>query len=686
MPRFSMQSIRNLCLLGNTGVGKTSLCDALLKAAGAISAAGLVEKGSTVMDFDAQEKQRLHSLNASIASFDFNLAGQTVHINLLDTPGLSDFRGPAFAALSAVETAVVVLSAQHGLDSQALKLLNLAKARGHECVIVINRIDAEEAPQNLELLMQDLRERIGPQCLALNLPSKRHSTVVDCFFSPTGEADFSSVSQAHQRIIDQVVEVNPSVMEHYLEDGEASLSAAELHDAFEQCLREGHLIPVLFTSAKTGAGVPQLLDAIVKLFPNPAEGNAEPFIKSDGAEVKALPDVDKHVIAHVFKIINDPFVGKLSVFRIYQGSVRKDTQLFVGDGRKGFKVAHLYKLFGKEHQEIELGIAGDICAVAKIEEITLDCILHDSHDEDDWHPRALALPKSMVGVSIEPAVRGQEQKLASALHKLAEEDACLRIEHHIELNETVLRGLGELHLRVAQERLRERYQVEIKTAPPRIAYRETISKEAEGHHRHKKQTGGAGQFGEVFLRVKPLPRGAGVSFVNRVVGGSIPHNFMPAVEKGVNLALQSGAVAGFALQDLEVTVYDGKHHAVDSKEIAFVSAGKKALIDAISRAQPVILEPIVTLQAFGPEADMGAITTGLGTKRAKIVGTDAPAAGEITVQAEVPMAELRDYGSELKAQTGGLGSYALEFARYEAVPAAVQRQLIESYKPHTDED
>jgi elongation factor G len=684
MPRFTVQSIRNICFLGDAGAGKTSLAEALLKAAGATSAQGSVERGNTVMDFEPQEKQRLHSLNASIASFDYGAGDAAVHINVLDTPGLSDFRGPAFGALSAVETAVVVLNAQRGLDNQAIKWLALAKARGHECVIVVNKIDAESL--DLSALLDDLREHVGPQCLALNLPAQRYSEVVDCFFTPSGNADFSSVAQAHQRIIDQVVEINPSLMEHYLDDGEASLSPAELHDAFEQCLREGHLIPVLFTSAKTGAGVPQLLEALVKLFPNPAEGNPEPFTKSDGAQVTAKPDPDQHVIAHVFKIINDPFVGKLSVFRIYQGSVRKDTQLFVGDGRKGFKVAHLYKLFGKEAQEIQLGIAGDICAVAKVEEITLDCILHDSHDEDDWHPRALALPKSMVGLSIEPSVRGQEQKLASALHKLAEEDACLRIEHHIELNETVLRGLGELHLRVAQERLRERYQVEIKTAAPRIAYRETVSTEAEGHHRHKKQTGGAGQFGEVFLRVKPLARGTGFSFVNKVVGGSIPHNFMPAVEKGVHLALQTGAVAGFALQDLEVTVYDGKHHAVDSKEIAFVSAGKKALIDAISRARPVILEPIVTLQAFGPEACMGAITTGLGAKRAKIIGTDAPATGEVMVQAEVPMAELRDYGSELKAQTGGLGSYALEFARYEAVPAAVQRQLIDSYKPHADED
>jgi elongation factor G len=684
MPRFSMQSIRNVCLLGAAGVGKTTLFEALLKAAGAINSIGSVEKGTTVSDYDAQERQRQHSLNASIASFDFQQGDAATHINLIDTPGLTDFRGPAFAALSAVETAVVVISAQTGVDQQALRLIERARSNGHECVVVINRMDADDV--DLEAVLDDLRTQVGPECLALNLPANQARAVSDCFFQPSGAADFSSVAAAHQQVIDQIVEVNPTVMEHYLEDGEASLTPQELHDVFEQCLREGHLIPVLFCSAKVGTGVAQLLDVIVKLFPNPAEGNPAPFEKSAGVPVHAEPDPNKHVIAHVFKIINDPFIGKLSVFRIYQGSVKKDTQLYVGDGRKPFKVAHLYKLMGKDHIEIDLGIAGDICAVAKVDEIALDSILHDSHDEDDWHRRALQLPNSMVGLSIQPATRGQEQKLTSALHKLAEEDPCLHIEHHAELNETVLQGLGELHLRVAQERLRDRFQVEIKTAPPRIPYRETIMAEAEGHHRHKKQTGGAGQFGEVFLRVKPLPRGEGFRFVDDTFGGSIPHNFIPAVEKGVRQVISSGAIAGYAMQDLEVTVYDGKYHAVDSKEIAFVSAGKKALLDAVSKARPVILEPIVVLEASAPESAMGDITSGLASKRAKILGTDAPRAGELLVKAEVPMSELRDYASELKAQTAGMGSYVLEFSHYEAVPAGVQKQLIENYKPKHEED
>jgi elongation factor G len=397
-------------------------------------------------------------------------------------------------------------------------------------------------------------------------------------------------------------------------------------------------------------------------------------------------NTDAHVIGHVFKIINDPYVGKLSVFRLYQGTVRRDTQLFIGDGRKPFKVGHLFKVVGKDHAEIDEGIAGDICAVAKIEDIHFDAVLHDSHDEDHFHLKPLALPAAMFGLAIEPATRGQEQKLANALHKLGEEDPCLHIEHHAELNETVMRGLGDLHLRVMLDKLRERFGVEVQTRPPRVAYRETIAVPAEGHHRHKKQTGGAGQFGEVFLRVRPLERGEGFRFVNSVVGGAIPHNLIPAVEKGVHQVLEAGAIAGYQLQDIEVTVYDGKFHAVDSKEVAFVTAGKKAFLDGISKARPILLEPIVHLEVQVPEAHMGDVTTSLAGKRGRINGTDSIRGGEIVIKAQVPQAEIGEFQTELKAMTQGQGRYSLEPSHYEAVPPQVQKQLIEAWKPKAEED
>jgi elongation factor G len=683
MPSYTTEDIRNLALVGHAGAGKTTLFEALLQAGGTIQTAGSVERGNTLSDFDPMEKERGHSINSVIASIDHG----GVHINLIDTPGYADFRGPTLSSLAAVETAAIVVNAQTGIEHGTVRLMDYAKARRLCRLLVVNKMDHEEG--DLELLVEQLRETFGRECLPINLPARGRSAVVDCFLKPDGEADFGSVAAAHQQIIDQVVEINEEVMGHYLEEGEEGLSGQELHDAFEQCLREGHLVPICFVSARSGAGVKELLDLIERLMPNPYEANPPPFVKGEGEAAEPIlaePDATRHVIADVFKIVNDPFVGKLSVFRIYQGTVRRDTQLYIDDGKKPFKVGHLFKLRGKDHSEIEDAIPGDIAAVAKIEEIHFDAVLHDSHDEDQIHLKPLNFPQPMFGLAIEPAHKGQEQKLANALHKLSEEDPCFRIEHSKELNETVVRGLGELHLRVMLERMKERYGVEVHTRPPRIAYREPVSARADGHHRHKKQTGGAGQFGEVFLRVEPLPRGAGFEFLDEVVGGTIPNQFIPAVEKGVRQVLDLGAVAGYQLQDIRVIVYDGKHHPVDSKEIAFVTAGKKAFLDAIGKARPLVLEPIVNLDVAIPEEHMGDITGGLASKRARINGTDSQRGGELVIKAQAPLAELIEYSNELKAATAGRGRYTIEFSHYEPVPPNVQKQLVDSYKPHAEED
>jgi elongation factor G len=676
---YSTAQIRNMALAGHPGTGKTTLFEALLHAGGAIQTAGSIERGTTVSDFDPMEKARGHSLNTVLASTDH--AG--IHLNIFDTPGYPDFRGPTLSAFSAVDTVCIVVNASNGIEYGTRRMMEVAKTRNLCRVLVINKMDAD--PGKLGNLLEQLREEFGNECLPLNLPSQNGKAVVDCFFKPEGDSDLGPVNDWHQKIIDQVVEVNETVMGHYLEEGEEGLSGEELHDAFEQCLREGHLVPICFVSARSGAGVKELLDIAERLFPNPFEANPPPFIKGEQA-IQALPDAKAHVIADVFKIVNDAFVGKMSIFRVFQGTVKKDTQLFIDDGKKAFKVGHLFKLKGKDHVEIEFAIPGDIAAVAKIEEIHFDAILHDSHDEDHIHLKPIEFPKPMFGLAIEAATRGQEQKLSTALHKLAEEDPCFQIEHNPELNETVIRGLGELHLRVMLDRMKERFAVEVKSRPPRIAYRETISMNAEGHHRHKKQTGGAGQFGEVFLRIEPLDRGSGFEFIDAIKGGTIPGQYMPAVEKGVRQVLHGGAIAGYAIQDVRVTVYDGKYHDVDSKEIAFVAAGKKAFIDAIAKAKPQILEPIVHLTVSAPEQHMGDITGGLASKRARINGTDAARNGEIIIKAQVPLSELTNYATELKGSTAGRGRYDIDFSHYEPVPGNVQRQLIDSYKPHADED
>ncbi len=680
---YSTADIRNIALVGQAGAGKTLLAEALLAQSGAIRSRGSLARGTTVCDFDPQEKALLHSLDAAICGFETD--GRRV--NMIDTPGYPDFLGRSLCALEAVETAVIVVSAVNGVEPMTQRMMDFAKARGLCRLIVVNKIDAREA--RTEAVLTEIREIFGKACLPLNLPSDGGRSVVDCFFQPHGKAtDFSTVEAAHTEIIDQVVEVDEQLMALYLEQGE-EIAPEQLHDPFEQALREDHLVPICFCSAETGAGIPELQQVLLRLMPNPAEGNPPPFLKGEGpdaARVTVAPDPARHVIAHVFKVTIDPFVGKLGIFRVHQGTVRSGAQLYVGDARKPIKLAHLYQLQGKEHVEIAQAIPGDICAVPKIDELHFDAVLHDSHDEDHYHLRSVNFPPPMLGVAIRAEKRGDEQKLSESLHRLVAEDPCVRVEHHAAQNETVLYGLGDLHLRVMLQRMTERYGVAVKTSPPSVPYRETITRPADGHHRHKKQTGGAGQFGEVYLRVEPLERGAGFEFVDDVVGGAIPGQFIPAVEKGVRQVLAEGAIAGFELQDVRVSVYDGKHHAVDSKEVAFVAAGRKAFMSAIREANPIVLEPIVRTVISMPSSSIGDVTSDLSTRRARINGQDSLPGGRAEITALVPLAELQDYLSRLKALTGGEGTYTMDLSHYDPVPARRQQELVAAFKPQEEAD
>jgi elongation factor G len=674
MPKFSPEMIRTVALLGHGAAGKTTLAEALLHRAGAIGAAGSVEKGSTVCDFDPLEKSYQHSLNAAAVHF---VVGET-RIHVIDTPGLPDFVGRAIGALPAVETAAIVINAQSGIEMITQRMMHWVEKRKLCRMIVINKIDAENV--DLPQLVAQIQSTFGKECLPINLPAQGGTRVVDCFFNPSGDADFSSVEEAHQALIDQVVEVDEALMARYLEQGE--VSPAELHAPFEQALREGHLIPICFVSARTGAGVAELLDVFVKLLPNPTEGNCPQFLKGEGADAQPItcsPDPSKHVLAHVFKVMIDPFVGKVGVFRVHQGTITRDTQLFIGDGRKPFKVSHPYLLQGKDFVETDVLGPGDIGAVAKVDDIHFDAVLHDSHDEDHIHLLPLEFPTPMHSLAVEPKRRGDEQRISEALHKLAAEDPTFKVAHQVSSNETVVSGLGDLHMRYIMDRLQSQYHVEVSTKPPRIPYRETITVKAEGHHRHKKQTGGAGQFGEVYLRVEPMQRGTGFEFVDAVKGGVIPNQFIPAVEKGVRQVLDAGPIAGYPVQDVRVVVYDGKHHPVDSKEVAFISAGKRAFMDAISKARPIVLEPIVNVEITAPEPNMGDIAGDISAKRGQISGTDAAAPGTVAIKAQVPLSELNNYQARLKSVTAGQGSFSIELSHYEPVPPNVQKDLAASH-------
>ncbi len=685
MPKYTTQDLRNLAITGAAGTGKTTLVEAILHEAGVIGRAGRVEDGNTVCDFDDLEKEYTHSLDSALVHFDHDGS----HVNLIDTPGAPDFLGKAISVFPAVETVVVVIDASAGVETVTQRMMKRAAERNLPRLIVINKIDnATDLPG----LLVSIQELLGSVCLPINLPSDGGKAVVDCLGATSGSSDLGDVSEFHTATVDQIVEVDEELMEKYLEQGEVSQEL--LQPAFRKAMREGHLVPMCFTSARENVGVRELMDVFTKLCPSPLEGNPRPFESTVDGEKKDFfpePDSSKSSLAHVFKVSSDPYVGKLSVFRVHQGHIGADLQPRVDQERKAIRVAHVFKIQGKDHSEIDQIIAGDIGAVAKIDEIHYNSVLHSGDISDDMHLRPLALPKPMFGLAIEVATKGAENKLGDALHKIIDEDPTIELERVKATGETVLRGLGEQHLRMKLQLLKDRYGVEVNTKPPKVAYKETITGKAEGHHRHKKQTGGAGQFGEVYLRVEPLngeEEGVtdGLLFVDDTFGGSVPKQFMPAIEKGIRQVMSNGAIAGYPMQDIKVAVYDGKHHPVDSKEVAFITAGKRAFIDAVQKAKPVLLEPFVTMEVTVPADQIGDISSDIAGRRGRIQGTEMLPGNQAVVIAEAPLSEVMTYSSQLRSMTAGAGSYSMEYSHDEPTPPNVQADVIKSFQPQQDED
>ena len=689
MPSYTTADIRNVLLVGHGGCGKTSLIDAMLFESKTVTRKGSVADGTSYGDYEKEEKEHKHSIYTTVLHV--NHLGK--RINLIDSPGSPDLIGQAISSLPAVETVACVINAQSGIEVVTRRMMEIAKDRNLPRAIIINKCDAPEV--KLERLVDQIRETFGTECLPINLPTGGGKAVVECLLNTAGESDFDTVKMAHARILDQIVELDENLMEKYLGGEEPDYEA--LHAPFEKAMDEAHLVPILFTDAKTGMGVPELLDAIARHFPSPLEGNPRPFMYGEGEAEKPFPynqDPSRPLLAHVFKVTTDPFVGKLAVFRVHQGKCSGQSQVFIGHSKKPVKLGHVFHLQGKEHKEADAIVAGDIGAVAKIEEIHTGDVLHDDHALDTVHLKAQSFPTPMFGLAVTPKARGDEQKISGALAKIAEEDLTFKYYTDRQTHEMVIQGLGELHLRLVLERLKNR-GLQVDTKPPKIAYRETVMMKADGHHRHKKQTGGAGQFGEVFLRIEPLESdspvrkehgGNGLEIVNEVFGGTIPGQFIPAVEKGIHDVMESGAIAGYPLQDVRVAITDGKHHPVDSKEVAFRTTGKYAFRDAITKAKPVLLEPIVNMEVTVPENQMGTITGDLSGKRGRIQGTDILPGGMAQVKAQAPLSEVMQYQSQLKSVTGGQGSFVMEFSHYEPVPPQVQQQIVSQYKPKAEEE
>ena len=670
--------IRNVVLIGHGGSGKTSLAEAMLHKTGATNRLGSVDDKTSICDYYDEEKEHHHSIQS--ASVHVRHAGKL--INIIDTPGYPDFTGPAIKAIPSAETAILVISAAAGIETNTRKMFQLATEADIPRVIVINKMDAENVA--FSELIKNIQETFGSQCRCANLPTADRASVIDCIENESGDSPLMDVSQAHTDLIESVIEADDELMESYL--GGEEISAEKIAAVFVEALKAGTLIPIVFTDARHEIGIQELLDMIVKCTPSPMQ--AKPVQIKDGDNVRELKaDAAGPLAGLVFRIGFDPRSNmKYSTIRLFSGTIKSDTNLMRNDEKKGIRPGHILKAQGGETEQVDAGIAGDIITLAKVEELKIGDLVHEGGVTGKIDMPAV--PEPMFSLALEPATRGDEQKISTALERLCEEDPCFKTTRDQQTKELVANGLGDLHLRVTLEKMHNRFKLTVNTKEPKIPYRETITAKAEGHYRHKKQTGGAGQFGEVYLRVEPGERNSDppLQFSWDIFGGSIPGQYEPAVLKGINEVMQNGVVAGFPMQDIAVSIYDGKHHPVDSKEVAFRAAGKGAFVDALEKARAVLLEPIVDMEVTIPAENVGDITGDLASKRGRVQGQETLPGNFIVIKAQVPLSEVTQYNSQLKSVTGGRGSYGMTLSHYELVPPNVQQQIVAQYAKKKDDD
>ena len=706
MAKYKLADIRNIALVGHTGSGKTSLIDAMLYAAKAVDRLGRVDDGTSVSDFDEEEKERQKSVESHVLFCDW----RGKHLNIVDTPGSPDFAGATFSVLPAVETALIVIDASVGVQVNTRKVNARAMEQGLARMIVLNKCDLE----NIEFasVLSSIREVLGANCVFLNVPSAlggAFQSVVSVLAPPDDVPSNLPVSLEEERskLIDAAVENDEELMMRYLEGEE--LGAEELAGAIRGAVAAGSLVPILCTSADTLVGVNELLDAICQ-FAVPPDGLERYLEKKSGDGVERIRleiAEDGAPIAWVFKTQTDPFVGKLSYIRVLSGVLSSDSTILNQRTRKQSRIAQLLRIQGKQQSPLNEAVAGDLCAVAKVEDFTWGDTLGETGGA--IYPKP-PLPEPMFSLAVEPKSRGDEQKISSSLNRITEEDPTFRVQRNTETRELVISGISELHLEVIRSRLKRRFGLEMNVRTPKIAYRETITSKTEGSYRHKKQTGGRGQFAEVHLRLFPLPRGEKIDpaayvtkdkfpqarnynyhedlnflFIDSIVGGVIPNQFIPAVEKGVRETMESGVLAGYMVQDIAVEVFFGKDHPVDSSEAAFKIASSVAFKEAFMKDKPVLLEPIVNMEVVVPMDKMGDVMSDLNSRRARIQGSDTLPGGMAVIKAQVPLAEVMEYSRVLGSITGGQGYYSLEPSHYDVVPAHLQQQIIDQAQRQREE-
>jgi elongation factor G len=692
--------------VGHGAAGKTTLADALLHKAGAVPRRGSVDDGTSVSDYDDEEHKRKFSIDASVLHADY----KGKNLQLMDAPGYPDFVGAALLTLNAVETAVIVINAGQGIAVNTRRMFREAGERGLGRMIVLNKLDGD----NIEFtqLLDAIQQTFGKSCVLLNAPNgvgAKFSAVVSVLNPPAQPADCPvDLTKARGQLVDAIVESDDALMEKYLAEGD--VPGGELEAALPKAIAAGTVVPILCTSAKKDIGVGELLDALATYALAPTSKPREASKDGDPVTIPAADTGD--FMGQVIKTFSDKFVGNLGYVRIHGGKLTASAHIV--NLRTG-KTAHLHGILrvqGKQTEAVPEAVAGDIIALAKVEDLQLGDTLASKPDAPKFRP--FRFPQPMFGLAVEPKSRGDEQKISSSLHKIADEDPTFKLTRDAQTHELVITGVSQLHLDVVRQRLKKRFDLEVVTHEPKIPYRETITAEASADYRHKKQSGGRGQFGEVHLRVYPISREIksqqeleekfanksrfekmraahyepehNFAFIDHIVGGTIPNQFIPAVEKGCKELLERGALAGYRLQDVAVEVHFGKDHAVDSSEAAFKTAGRMAFKKAVLGARPVLLEPIVDLEVTVPSKYTGAILGDLNTKRARVENQDSLPGDLAVISAKAPLAEVTKYAAQLGSITQGQGAYTMSFSHYDLVPGNVQQQIVSKAKVAEDED
>ncbi|HET7876946.1 MAG TPA: elongation factor G [Methylomirabilota bacterium] len=683
---LDIAKIRNIALVGHGGVGKTSLVEAILFACGATTRLGRVEDGTTTTDFDADEIKRKISINTAVAHADW----KGYRLNLVDTPGYGDFVADARAGLRVADAAVVVVDAVAGVQVQTEKVWNFAKEASLPRVVLINRLDRERADffRALESLQKRFKSRLCP--LQVPVGSEASFTgVVDliamkALLTADGkirEADIpgdamDTAKSYREKLAESVAETDDELLNKYLEEG--AIGEEEMLGALKKAIADGALIPVLAASATRSIGVQPLLDLFFKELPSPADrGPVQGIDPKTKSAVERGPDPKASFSALVFKTVSDPHVGKLSLFRVYSGTLKADSQIYNATRQARERVGHIGWLQGKTQKPVEALGPGEIGVVAKLKDtLTGDTLT------DEAQPVVLpgiTFPEPAISFAIQPKSRGDEDKISTALQRMQEEDPTLHHHYDPETKQLLVSGMGQLHVEVAVERMKRKYNVDVTLLPPRIPYKETVKGRAEVQGKYKKQTGGRGQYGDVWLKIEPLQRGGGFEFVDDIFGGAVPRNYIPSVERGVRDCMKRGILAGYPVVDLRVTLYDGSYHEVDSSDMAFQIAASLGLQKGFMEARPCLLEPIMNVEVTAPAENAGDVIGDLNGRRGRIVGME-PEGEVVQVRAQAPMAELLTYESSLRSMTGGRGGYSMEFSHYEEVPAQLAEKLVAQAK------